>query len=151
MDAEMRIVFLVIDLFWLRMILPFVNVKYRIGYFFLRTLRIGVKMEIVDEMLKEAFDRGYDTCSELKDAIIKEIASKYEGKLTVGEVYRQWKVEELNQLPVGTIFSHSILGECRVLADPKGIKYMKFSNPKLLAAAFNKDDYPWDSPMKRVS
>jgi hypothetical protein len=102
------------------------------------------KHELVDGYTVKLFEMGEKP---------EDIAPTLE---ELGAKYKIWTVKELNDLPIGTRFDHSILGGCVIehvfskITNEKIGKAMKFDNEFLSSAVFNNDAYPWTVPMKII-
>lgn len=99
-------------------------------------------------LLTEAYDLGYKGCNDLKNDNIENLLLSHNIKNE--DEFKIFKVEELKQLPVGTILQHIIKGRCWVQSRVRGklIKYIQFQNGG--SAELIKDAHPWDKPMRIV-
>lgn len=107
----------------------------------------------VYEMLSAAYDSGYQ--GDGREETVALILSRYEiteelDKQPAEEEERIYTVEELRELPPGTIFLHPTLGLCKIKENSNGNKIVAFDEPKFEPAALKSNEYPWDIPMKRI-
>jgi len=107
--------------------------------------------EILKQLLREAFDLGYNNSQEFRSELIEELlvefAKKQENKVKPEE-YRVYTCEELRKMPEGTIFQHSERGRGWIVVRPgtKGEKAMRFDKGEIVSIVNNQ--VPWDRPMK---
>jgi hypothetical protein len=107
----------------------------------------------IRQLMGEAFKAGNVNCCDVEEECINEILSKHDGDGAdsfIEEEARVYTADELKQLPEGTKFHHSSLGDCTI-AIKKDQKHMVFADTDLGPAGFKVDSYPWDQPMKRLA
>lgn len=113
---------------------------------------MDLTIDKISEILSEAFDGGYvgNTLNEVLAEIIEKYKIDEKNDVIVDtNEFRIFTCEELQSLPIGTVFHHSILGKCRI-NKKFGNSYMKFDDESLMPAGFNTDSYPWDMSMKII-
>lgn len=106
--------------------------------------------ETLRQILKEAFDLGYNNSSEFRAELIEELLSgfwkKQEAK-SKAEDYRVYSSDELQKMPEGTIFQHPDKGRGWIIVRPgTREKSMHFQKGGVVAIINNQE--PWDKPMK---
>lgn len=101
----------------------------------------------ISAMLSRAFDSGQSVCGDLKDQVIAEILQDFNVK-ECESLLRPWKVEELNQMPDGSIFHHVSKGRGWIVSRADGSKYMQFRSGMMFG--FSSDNDPWNQPMKLI-
>lgn len=111
---------------------------------------IDEKYEISNDVLRslvgESFDCGYFGSAERRDEYLSEILENY--KINKSQEYRVFKVSELKQMPVGTIFHHLSNGRCWISekANQRCMRFEKVPYP----IDFLTDTEPWTKPMKSL-
>jgi hypothetical protein len=105
--------------------------------------------ETLRQLLKDAFDLGYNNSSEFRVELIEELLSSFwknqEAKAKTEE-YRVYSYEELQKMPEGTIFQHSDRGRGWIVVKSGSERRMQFQKGGLVAIINNQE--PWDKPMK---
>ncbi len=105
-------------------------------------------MELPNERIKSlmaaVFDRAYFASPDVKDSIIAEALDGFiEKETNAAKVYT---VAELQAMPVGTMFEHSVRGRCWVVAKTDGTKCVRFQSGGTINLLLNGD--PWNKPMR---
>ncbi len=109
---------------------------------------VEIKMDKLIEVCRIVYDGGVSGSADLRDSFINDVLQK--NGISSDDQWRVYTVKELQQMPIGTLFSHSLLGRGTVCerAESK-VKYIVFAEvgPRDL----NVDLDPWDKPMKLLS
>lgn len=113
----------------------------------------AITLQKLKKLLGDAYEAGYGNSLELKACYVEEIAAAILGEPeeTFGpnEGWKVFKVRELREIAVGTIFDHSARGKCWVeLHHGSRERHMKFENGEI--CHFYQDSRPWDEPMRII-
>ena len=105
-----------------------------------------IALEKLALLVSEAFDRGAYGCADLKQQEIDDLFKKFH--VQESDEFRVWKIEELRNMPQGSIFQHMIRGRCVLKARANGTKFMQFDKGQTMD--FNSNQDPWDKPMHLI-
>lgn len=105
-----------------------------------------ISYEKLTRLLGEAYDEGYKGCFDLKGQSVEEVLRRFDVRDT--DEFRVWGVEELKQMPEGTIFQHIGRGRCWICKRSKGARFMQFERGTPIELVSNTD--PWDKPMRLI-
>lgn len=103
-----------------------------------------LSLENLLEIIREAFDAGLTGTPDLRPQIEEELLARFKVKIKAN--IKVWTVEKLREMPVGSIFDHSLKGRCSIAEHSNGAKFMQFQSGKAIEFTSNSD--PWDKPMR---
>lgn len=105
-------------------------------------------MELSNERIKglmgQIFDKSYFSPNELKSVIVEESIADFIMRETNSS--RVYTVVELQAMPMGTMFEHSLRGRCWISAKSDGKKCVHFQSGGTMNIL--QDGDPWNKPMR---
>jgi hypothetical protein len=106
---------------------------------------IQIAFDKLKNLIGEAYESGYRGSLQMKEQEIDGLLEKYEVSSNGG--FRIWTIEELREMPVGTLFDHLAMGRC-FIESRLDRHIMQFNRGE--ERLFNHNGNPWDIPMKLV-
>lgn len=109
---------------------------------------IEISMRKLLQVCSEIYQAGQSGVGDCADSAIEEALVR--NGLSLADNWKIFTVKELAEMPVDTIFVHSVYGRCWISERPdEKVKFMSFLRRG--PSDFRSNSDPWDKPMKIIS
>lgn len=108
---------------------------------------VEIPMNKLLEICREIHEAGGVGSAELRDSAIEEVLIRH--GISLADNWKVYTAKELSEMPVDSVFIHSVHGRCWISQRPDGqAKFMSFV--KCGPVDFRNNSHPWDKPMKFI-